>query len=122
MSKSSESTLDVRRSDGSIDRASLAGILHVTEAELAASIGLSGDSAAGESGQDSPEAQRRLVELVALLERVVPSSGDPRAAYEWYRSEPLAGFGGQTAQELVQNGKMSAVEAYLDRIAVGGYA
>ena len=122
MSMPSECTINARRPDGSVDVAVLAGILHVTEAELGATVGLSGDSSAGQSWQDSPEGQSRLSGLVDLLERVTPWAGDPRAAYAWYCSQPIAGFGGMTAQDLVKAGRTSAVETYLDRIAAGGYA
>ena len=114
MNQTSESTLDVRRSDGSVDLESLARTLGVTVAELAASIGL--------STQERREVQHRLNVLVDLLERVMPWSGDFQTAYDWYCSRPIAGFGGKTAQDLVQEGRASAVEAYLDRIAAGGYA
>ena len=39
MSMPSESTTNARQSDGSVDVAALAGILNVTEAELAATVG-----------------------------------------------------------------------------------
>ena len=72
--------------------------------------------------QETTEVQSRLVALVELLERLTPWCGDPRAAYGWYCSRPLAGFEGKTARDLVRSGRMTAVEAYLERIAVGGYA
>ena len=98
------------------------GILHVTETELAATVGLSGDSGAAQSWQDSPEGQSRLNGLVKLLDRVTPWTGNPRAAYAWYCSQPIVSFGGMTAQDLVKVGRASDVETYLDRIAAGGYA
>ena len=118
----SESTTNARRPDGSVDVVALAGILNVTEAELAATVGLSGDSDPGQSWHDSPEGQSRLNWLVELLERVTPWAGDPRAAYTWYCSQPIAGFGGMTAQDLVKADRASAVESYMDRITAGGYA
>lgn len=114
MSQSSENTLQVRRSDGSIDMELLARTLRVTESKLAASVGL--------SGQDSQEAQRRLNELVRLLERVTPWAGNPRDAFHWFCHRPIASFGGKTAKEMVQAGRASLVETHLDRIAHGGYA
>ena len=92
----------------------LARTLGVAEAELAASVGL--------SGQEAREVQHRLNVLVELLECVLPWSGDFQTAYDWYCSRPIAGFGGKIAQDLVQAGRASAVDAYLDRIADGGYA
>ena len=122
MSMPSECTINARRPDGSVDVTRLAGVLQVTETELAAAVGLCGDSGPGQSWHDSPEGQSRLNWLVELLERVTPWAGDPRAAYAWYCSQPIAGFGGMTAQDLVKAGRTSAVETYLDRIAAGGYA
>ena len=114
MTHSSESILGVRRSDGSVDIASLARTLGVTEAELAESVEL--------SGQETSDIQYRLNVLVELLERVMPWSGDFQTAYDWYCSQPIAGFGDTTAQDLLKEGRASAVHAYLDRIADGGYA
>ena len=113
MNQTSESTLDVRRSDGSVDLESLARTLGVTVAELAASIGL--------STQERREVQHRLNVLVDLLERVMPWSGDFQTAYDWYCSKPIAGFGDKAAQDLLKAGRASAVQADLDRVADGGY-
>lgn len=114
MSESSEYTFQVRRSDGSIDIGLLATTLDVTEAELAASVGL--------SGRDSQEAQGRLNELVKILEAVMPWAGNPQGAFHWYCFQPIAGFGGKTANDMVQAGRVSAVEAHLEGIVYGGYA
>lgn len=122
MSTASNCTISARRSDGSIDLAALADVLHVTQAELAASLERPAESDAGVSGQSSPETQHRLSVLVELLERVTPWAGDPQSAYQWFCDQPIAGFGGETAQQLVKAGRASAVEAYLNRIADGGYA
>lgn len=122
MKESSECTSKAIKPDGSIDIGVLTSILGITEGELASSAGLSGESVRGKSGQDSNEVQRRLMVLVNLLKRVTVWSGDPGAAYDWYCSQPIPSFGGQTAQDLVKMGRASAVETYLDRIADGGYA
>lgn len=122
MSQSTEYKLSTRRSDGLIDIAMLAQILSVSESELAESIGATSDPDATESGKAVLEEQERLVALVNLIERLIPCSGDPKAAYDWYRSQPLPGFGEKTAQDLVQSGRLSALEAHLDRIGNGGYA
>lgn len=122
MSMSTNYTIDARRSDGSIDLTALADVVHVSQAELAASLDLPSEFDASVSRQSSPETQHRLSVLVDLLERVTPWAGDPQTAYQWFCDQPIAGFGGQTAQQLVKAGRVSAVEAYLDRIADGGYA
>lgn len=117
-----EYKLSTRRPDGSIDIAMLAEILAVSEAELAESIGANSEPVAAERGKAPNEEQERLFALVDLIERLTPTSGDPRTAYDWYCSHPIAGYGGETAQDLVKSGRLSALAAHLDRIADGGYA
>ena len=46
----------------------------------------------------------------------------PDRALAWYRAEPLAAFGGRTAESLVTDGKATAVRDYLDHVATGGFA
>lgn len=122
MRKSSKSTLNVKRPDGSVDREMLAQLLHATEAELVASIVRSSESGSRGSRLDSQDARLRLNLLVEILERVTPWAGNPRSAHEWYCSQPLSGFSGLTARELLICGRMSALHAHLDRIDAGGYA
>ncbi len=40
----------------------------------------------------------------------------------WYRAQPIAAFGGRTAESLVKTGQASALRDYLDHIAMGGFA
>lgn len=119
---SSDDIAAVRGSDGSVDVLALAGILDVTVTELNGSVGMSEDTVAEMTCPDSREAHHRLKMLVNILEHVVPWSGDPKAAYEWYRSQPIPGFGGRTAMEMLNAGRVSVVTAYLDRTSKGGYA
>lgn len=119
---STEYTINARRPDGSVDITKLATIVHATETDVAESIGLAETSAARSQENGSSEEQQRLVKLVELLEHVAAWAGDPRTAYQWFCHQPIAGFGGRTAQQLVKAGRVSAVEAYLKRIADGGYA
>jgi hypothetical protein len=43
-------------------------------------------------------------------------------AYAWYRSEPLPGFSGQTAMQLVRAGRAADVLDYIDAVDAGVYA
>ena len=60
--------------------------------------------------------------MLEILKRVKTQTGSLWSAYVWFRSEPMAGFGGMTPSQLVREGKASHVHAYLDRIMAGGYA
>ena len=51
------------------------------------------------------------------------SVSDPALmAYAWYRSEPLPGFSGQTAMQLVRSGRAEDVLDYIDAVDAGVHA
>ena len=64
----------------------------------------------------------RLRELVDVIDRVEPRLGSPLMAYAWYRSEPLPGFSGQTAIQLVRSGRAADVLDYIDAVDAGVHA
>ncbi len=66
--------------------------------------------------------QTRIRETLEILNRVEAQAGSLLAAYVWFCSKPMAGFGGMTPDQLVREGKTSHIHAYLDRIEAGGYA
>lgn len=122
MSSPSESTNTVRQADGSFDISALKRMLLVTKAELAASMGLTLDDELGDHWQASDEGQRRIDELVYVLERTTPWIGHPRMAFAWYRSQPLPSFGDMTAEDLLKMDRFSALSQYLERVESGGFA
>ena len=54
--------------------------------------------------------------------KVEPRFGSALMAYAWYRSEPLPGFDGWTAMQLVQDGKAQQVLEYIDAVDAGVFA
>ena len=52
--------------------------------------------------------------MVEIVNKVEPRFGSALVAYAWYRSEPLAGFSGQTAMQLVRGGRAGEVLDYVD--------
>ena len=100
----------------------LSAALQITRGELASSLGLSRDAVSKTVRLARPAVQTRLREMVEILNRVRPWAGTPQQAFAWYRSQPLPGFGDQTAEALVREGRADAVRRHLDRIAVGGFA
>ena len=48
--------------------------------------------------------------------------GSELIAYAWYRSEPLPGFSGQTAMQLVRAGRAADVLEYIDAVDAGVFA
>lgn len=66
--------------------------------------------------------QDRLGEVVRILATAKSLIGDlPRTAV-WFKLQPLAGFRGQTAAELVADGHAKAVVTHLEMLVDGTYA
>lgn len=100
----------------------LSGRLKISKGELATALGLSRDSVSKRDRIASPATQRRLRDVIEIVNRVIPWAGSELAAFAWYRSQPLPSFGDLTAEDLVSAGRGEAVKQYLSRIAEGGYA
>jgi hypothetical protein len=100
----------------------IATTLRTTREEVARTAGLGRDAVSRQERIGSVRTQRRLRELAEILNRVEPRFGSALIAYAWYRSEPLAGFGGQTAMQLVQDGRADEVMEYLDAVDAGIHA
>ena len=96
--------------------------LRTTSDELARSLGLGKDAIQRKDRIASDRTQRRLRQMVEVLNKVEPRFGSALLAYAWYRSQPLPSFGDATAEELVRQGLGEKVRAYLGRIAAGGFA
>jgi len=100
----------------------IAEVLRTTKDEVARTAGLGRDAVMRRERLTSVRTQKRLREMIEILNRVEPRFGSLLIAYAWYRSEPLAGFGGQTAMQLVQAGKAAAVMDYIDAVDAGVHA
>jgi uncharacterized protein (DUF2384 family) len=71
----------------------------------------------------SPKVQTRLGEVMRILSVATDLlGGDLNKAVVWFRHQPLAGFDGQTAEELVSAGHAQAVLTHLGMLREGGYA
>jgi hypothetical protein len=108
--------------DGVFAPARIAQVLRTTKDEVARSAGLGRDAVIRADRVGSPRTQRRLREMVEILNRVEPRFGSALIAYAWYRSEPLAGFGGMTAMQLVRDGRAAEVMDYIDAVDAGLHA
>lgn len=105
-----------------VEPQALSSQLHISQGELAATLGMSRDAVSKRARITSPAVQARLRDMTEILNRVLPWAGSPLAAYAWYRSQSLPSFGDMTAEELVRSGRAKDVRAYLGRVATGGYA
>lgn len=96
--------------------------LHVNKTQLADVLGIGVDSLRRSNRERAGRVQTRMRDMIEIINRSQPWAGSMNQAVAWYRSQPLPSFGGQTAEELVKEGKAAAVKAYLARINEGGYA
>ena len=112
--------IDQREGYVKLDR--LIALLHIDKQELARTVGLSRDALSKSSRVTAPKTQNRLREQIEILNRVLPWTGSLAGAFAWYRSQPIPSFANKTAEELVKEGRATAVRNYLARINEGGYA
>jgi uncharacterized protein (DUF2384 family) len=71
----------------------------------------------------SPAVQDRLGEVARIISTASDLlDGDDVRAVIWFRHQPLSGFDGETAEELVAGGHAGAVLRHLAILREGGYA
>src|SRR5438093_5362984 len=100
----------------------IADALRTTSEEVAKTAGLGKDAVQRKDRVRSDKTQRRLREMVEIVNKVEPRFGSALMAYAWYRSEPLPGFSGQTAMQLVRSGRADEVLDYIDAVDAGIHA
>jgi hypothetical protein len=100
----------------------IADAFRTTSEEIARTAGLGKDAVQRKDRVGSDKTQRRLREMIEIVNKVEPRFGSALIAYAWYRSEPLAGFSGQTAMQLVRSGRADEVLDYVDAVDAGIHA
>lgn len=100
----------------------IADAFRTTSEEVARTAGLGRDAVQRKDRVRSDKTQRRLREMVEVINKVEPRFGSTLIAYAWYRSEPLPGFSGQTAMQLVRSGRTDDVLDYVDAVDAGIHA
>ena len=112
-------TLSRYAENGIFTPARIAGALRTTRDEIAQTAGLGRDAILRKERIASQKTQKRLREMVEILNKIEPRFGSDLIAYAWYRSEPLPGFSGQTAMQLVRAGRAADVLEYVDAVDAG---
>ena len=107
---------------GVIDIGRVADIFHMSRPQLAETIGLATATVTKADRRLAPKTQARVTELLEIIARVRDWAGGEAQAMAWYRSQPLPALDGRTPEALVKSGRAGAVRAYLDHVALGGYA
>jgi len=100
----------------------IADAFRTTSEEVAKTAGLGKDAVQRKDRIKSDKTQRRLREMIEIVNKVEPRFGSALMAYAWYRSEPLPGFSGHTAMQLVRGGRADEVLDYIDAVDAGVYA
>jgi uncharacterized protein (DUF2384 family) len=112
---------DVTDREGLISPQRVSETLRVTFAHLARLAKVHRNTLA--QHPESPAVQARLGEVARVIATAADLlGGDTGRAIVWFRHQPLAGFDGQTAEELVADGHTDAVLAHLETLRDGGYA
>lgn len=108
--------------DGIFVPRKIADAFRTTSEEIARTAGLGRDAIQRKERIRSDKTQRRLREMVEIVNKVEPRFGSALIAYAWYRSEPLPGFSGQTAMQLVRDGRAGDVLDFIDAVDAGVHA
>ena len=67
----------------------------------------------------SEQLQDRLRGIIKIIISAVELTGDVEKALYWFRNEPIADYRRKTAAELVAEGHLEAVLAYLEDLKNG---
>jgi hypothetical protein len=104
----------------SVDR--VAERFGMSKMQFAETLGLKRETVYRAARLEAPKTQARATEMLEIVGRIANWAGGEKQAMAWYRAEPIAAFGGRTAESLVKEGKAAAVRDYLDHVAMGGFA
>ena len=107
---------------GKVDFEQVSRTYRMSKLQLAETAGLGKTTVTKVERRDSPKAQSRMTEMLAILVRVRGWAGSEAQAMAWYRAEPIPALDGRTAEALVKSGQANAVREYLDHLALGGFA
>jgi len=98
----------------------VAELLGVTLTELAVLIGVARNTLTAKSGARKVDAA--LSPLVRVLAMAGEMAGGSERAAIWFKHQPIPGWAGKTAHDLVRQGKADKVLAYLEAVRSGVYA
>jgi hypothetical protein len=98
----------------------VADTLGVTLTELAALAGIARNTLTAKGGARTVDtALSPIVRIIALAAEM---AGDVQRAAIWFKHQPIPGWAGKTAYDLVREGKAEKVLAYLEAVRSGVYA
>jgi len=95
-------------------------LLGVTQSELAKLVGVARNTLAAKSG--ARKVDQALSPVVRILAMAAEMAGDEGRAVIWFKHQPIPGWAGKSAYDLVAEGKADKVLAYLEAVRSGVYA
>lgn len=63
--------------------------------------------------------EKRTSDAAVILASVEPRFGSAEFAQHWFEKEPLSGFSGQTAAQLVEAGRTAEVRHFVAAVGAG---
>ena len=94
--------------------------LGLTLTELAGLAGVARNTLTAKSGaRTADEALSPVVRIIAMAAEM---AGDESRAAIWFKHQPIPGWAGKTAYDLVRERKADKVVAYLEAVRSGVYA
>lgn len=98
----------------------IADVLGVTLSELAGLVGVARNTLAAPTAMRKADAA--LSPVVRILAMASEMAGDENRAAIWFKHQPIPGWAGKTAFDLVREGKSAKVLDYLEAVRSGVYA
>jgi uncharacterized protein (DUF2384 family) len=94
--------------------------LGINLGELAKLVGVARNTLAAKTGARKVDAA--LSPVVRILAMAAEMAGDQQRAAIWFKHQPIPGWAGKTAYDLVREGKAEKVLTYLEAVRAGVYA
>jgi hypothetical protein len=98
----------------------VAELLGVPMSELAKLAGVARNTLSAKTGARKVDAA--LSPIVRILTMAEEMAGDKQRAAIWFKHQPIPGWAGKSAYDLVEEGKSDKVLAYLEAVRSGIYA
>lgn len=95
-------------------------VLGINQSELAKLAGVARNTLTAKSG--ARKVDQALSPIVRILAMAIEMTGDESRAVIWFKHQPIPGWAGKTAYDLVGDGKADKVLAYLEAVRSGVYA
>lgn len=95
-------------------------VLGINQSELAKLAGIARNTLTAKTS--ARKVDLALSPIVRILAMAIEMTGDESRAAIWFKHQPIPGWSGKTAYDLVGEGKADKVLGYLEAVRSGVYA